>query len=328
VKTENRPWRPSHTIFGKSSIKQSQIDAMKGKYFRDISIVRAGGDSAAPAPEENEVVVYRSFLKARLRFPLSKFLVEVLKTFEIFHHQITPEAIIRMGVFIWAVRSQGMEPNAKCFCNMYDLLYETKATGKEQYHNNFGCYGFVPCADVSYPVPTFRKRWPGGWMEEWFYVEINLTEREDIRGIIQRPIWSRFGIRRPTTAIGNDIEACQRSFNTVCTFIGTRDLVQEHITYRVWPLVNEWEMPKEAVAESSQGGLIYLKYTFKYRGEFDEPNDEWLSSIEATSDELLGAYTRAEDDALTSAFEGRGKKRLNCVFDVIGFIYPDYCYPS
>jgi hypothetical protein len=30
---ENRPWRPSHTIFGKSSIKQSQIHAMKGRYF-------------------------------------------------------------------------------------------------------------------------------------------------------------------------------------------------------------------------------------------------------------------------------------------------------
>jgi hypothetical protein len=81
---ENRPWRPSHTIFRKSSIKQSQIDAMKGKYFRDISIVRVGGDSVAPAPEEDEVVVYRSFMKAGLRFPLSKFLVEVLKTFEIF----------------------------------------------------------------------------------------------------------------------------------------------------------------------------------------------------------------------------------------------------
>ena len=54
---ENRPWRPSHTIFGKSSIKQSQIDAMKGRYFRDISIVRAGGDSVAPTPEEDEVVV-------------------------------------------------------------------------------------------------------------------------------------------------------------------------------------------------------------------------------------------------------------------------------
>jgi hypothetical protein len=158
---ENRPWRPSHTIFGKSSIKQSQIDTMKGKYFRDISIVRVGGDSAAPAPEEDEVVVYRSFMKARLRFPLRKFLVEVLKTFKIFLHQITSEAIIRVGVFIWVVRSQGMEPSAKCFCNMHELLYETKATGKEQYHNNFGCYGFVPRANVSYPVPTFQKRWPG-----------------------------------------------------------------------------------------------------------------------------------------------------------------------
>jgi hypothetical protein len=42
---------------------------------------------------------------------------------------------------------------------------------------------------------------------------------------------------------------------------------------------------------------------------------------------LLGAYTRAEDDALSSAFRGRGKKRLNRVFDAVGFIYPDYCYP-
>jgi hypothetical protein len=63
---EDRPWRPSHTIFGKSSIKQSQIDAMKGIYFHDMSIVRVGGNNTAPAPEEDEVVVYRSFMKAGL----------------------------------------------------------------------------------------------------------------------------------------------------------------------------------------------------------------------------------------------------------------------
>jgi hypothetical protein len=325
---EDRPWRPSHTIFGKSSIKQSQIGAMKGRYFRDMSIVKAGGDSAAPAPVVDEVVVYRSFMKAGLRFPLSKLLVEVLKTFEIFLHQITPEAIIRMGIIVWVVRSQGLEPSAKCFCNMHELLYETKTTGKEQYHNNFGCYGFVPCTDVSYPVPTFQQRWLGTWMVEWFYVKNNLVERDDIKGIIQRHIWSRFGIRRPATALGNDIEACQKAFNNVCAFIGTRDLVQEHIAYRVWHLVNDSEMQKETAAGSSQGGLVYLKYNFRYRGEFNEPNDEWLNCIEATTDELLGAYTRAKDDAMTSAFGGRGKKRLNRVFDVIGFVYPDYTYPS
>jgi hypothetical protein len=206
---------------------------MKGRYFRDISIVKTGGDSTAPAPEVDEVVVYRSFMKVGLRFPLSKFLVEVLKTFEIYLHQITPEAIIRMGIFIWAMRSEGLEPSAKCFCSMHELSYETKATGKEKYHNNFGCYGFVPCSDVSYPVPMFRKRWPGAWMEEWFYVKNNLIEREDIKGIIQRPIWSHFSIRRPATTLGNEIKACQKAFNSVCTFISTRDLVQEHIAYKV-----------------------------------------------------------------------------------------------
>jgi hypothetical protein len=153
--SEDRPWRPSHTIFRKSTIKQSQIEAMKGRYFRAMSIVRVGRDSIAPAPEENEVVIYRSFMKAGLRFPLSKFLVEVLKIFRIFLHQITPEAIIRMGLFVWAMRSQGLEPSAKCFCNMHELLYETKATSKEQFHNNFSCYGFIAHSNASYPVPTF-----------------------------------------------------------------------------------------------------------------------------------------------------------------------------
>jgi hypothetical protein len=98
--SEDRPWWPSHTIFGKSSIKQSHVDAMRGRYFRDMTIVRVGGDNTTPAPKANEVVIYRSFLKAGLQFPLSRFLVEVLKTFQIFLHQLMPEAIIRMGLFV------------------------------------------------------------------------------------------------------------------------------------------------------------------------------------------------------------------------------------
>jgi hypothetical protein len=124
------------------------------------------------------------------------------------------------------------------------------------------------------------------------------------------------------------VQACQTVFNIVCTYIGTRDLVQENIAYRVWPLANRWEMPKEAVASSSQNGLVYLKYTVRYRSQFDEPNDDWLDAIEATNDELLGAYSKAEDEAMTTAFGAWGKKRLNRVFDVIGFVYPDYCYPT
>jgi hypothetical protein len=86
-----------------------------------------------------------------------------------------------------------------------------------------------------------------------------------VRGIIQRPIQSHFGIRRSSIASGNEVQACLMAFNMVCAYICTRDFVQEHIAYKVWPLVNDWEMPKETAAGSSEGGLVYLRYTYRYR---------------------------------------------------------------
>jgi hypothetical protein len=326
--SEDRPWRPSHTVFGKSAIKQSHLDNMRGRYFRDMSTMRADdGEKTVPTPKENEVVIFRSFFKAGLRFPLSKFVVEVLKIYQVYLHQVTPEAIIRMRIFVWAVRSQGLEPNAKSVCSMHELLYETKPWGKEQYHNNFGCYSFVARSCSSCPVPTFQKRWPGDSMKEWFYVKNDLKAREDIKDIIMCPIWQRFGLRKLKVEIDEATEECQKAFGIVCSFIGTRDLVHEHIAFRVWPLVEQWEMSKETISKSDEGGLVRLKYTFRYEGKFVEPDDDSLKCIEATNDELLGPYSKTEDNALFAAFGGWKNKRLNRVFDAIGFMYPDYRYP-
>jgi hypothetical protein len=253
--------------------------------------------------------------------------VVVLKIYQVYLHQITLEAIIRMGIFVWAVRSQGLEPNAKSFYSIHELLYETKPWGKEQYHNNFGCYSFVARSGSSCPMPTFQKRWPGDWMKEWFYVKSDLKAREDIKDIIMCPIWQRFVLRKLKVEINEAAEECQKAFDIVCCFIGMRDLVQEHIAFRVWPLVEQWEMPKETISKSDEGGLVRLKYTFRYEGKFIEPDDDWLKCIEATSDELLGPYSKAEDNALSATFGGRKKKSLNRVFDAIGFMYPNYRYP-
>jgi hypothetical protein len=155
----------------------------------------------------------------------------------------------------------------------------------------------------------------------------DLKGREDIKNIIMHRIWQRFGLQKPKVDIDEAAEECQRAFGVVCSFIGTRDLIQEHIAFRVWPLVEKWEMPKETITKSDEGGLIRMKFTFRYEGKFVEPDDDWLKCIEATSDELLGPYSKAEDTALSAAFGGRKKKRLNQVFDAIGFMYPDYRYP-
>jgi hypothetical protein len=64
-------------------------------------------------PEKDEVVVFKSFFKAGLRFPLNEMIVDVLKKFGIYLHQLTPNAIVRLSVYIWALQSQGAEPLAE-----------------------------------------------------------------------------------------------------------------------------------------------------------------------------------------------------------------------
>jgi hypothetical protein len=158
-------------------------------------------------------------------------------------------------------------------------------------------------------------------------VKNDLKVREDIKEIIMRPIWSCLGLRKSKVEIDEAAEACRRAFSTICSFIGTRDLVQEHVAYRIWPLIDSWEMPKETITNPSEGGLVRLKYTFRFGDQFVEPDDDWLKCVENTSDELLGAYSKSEDNALYAAFGSQKKKRLNRVFDAIGFVYPDYRCP-
>jgi hypothetical protein len=34
------------------------------------------------------------------------------------------------------------------------------------------------------------------------------------------------------------------TFNVVCTYVGTRGLVQEYLVFKTWPLRDDCEMPK------------------------------------------------------------------------------------
>jgi hypothetical protein len=51
---------------------------------------------------------------------------------------------------------------------------------------------------------------------------------------------------------------------------------------------------------------------------------EWLEMIKTMCNEILGNYTKKEDQLITAAFGTRPKRRLNQVMDVLNFEYPDY----
>jgi hypothetical protein len=69
-------------------------------------LIRFAGEVMILKPKEDDIVVFKSFFRAGLRFPLYDIIGEVLKKFEIYLHQLTPNAIIRLSVYIWALRSK------------------------------------------------------------------------------------------------------------------------------------------------------------------------------------------------------------------------------
>jgi hypothetical protein len=54
------------------------------------------------------------------------------------------------------------------------------------------------------------------------------------------------------------------------------------------------------------------------------PCQEWLDTIEVMCNEILGNYSKKEDQLMTAAFGTRPKRRLNQVMDALDFEYPDY----
>jgi hypothetical protein len=49
-----------------------------------------------------------------------------------------------------------------------------------------------------------------------------------------------------------------------------------------------------------------------------------MEMIETICNEILGNYTKKEDQLMTAAFGTRPKRRLTWVMEALNFIYPDY----
>jgi hypothetical protein len=109
------PAKPSHLEFGKSTVTTDDMVMMKKLgYFGEAEskLICFASKEVTPEPKDDEVFVFKSFFGVGIRFPLYDIIGEVLKNFEICLHQLTPNAIVRLSVYIWALQSQGMSPNS------------------------------------------------------------------------------------------------------------------------------------------------------------------------------------------------------------------------
>jgi hypothetical protein len=249
------PTKPSHIEFGKSTVREDDMVMMrKLGYFGEAEskLVRFAGEEIILEPKEDEVVVFKSFFRAGLWFPLNDMIVEVLKNFEIYLHQLTPNAIVRLSVFIWALRSQGTDANVEAFCRVHELHYQTKARA-DGLHKNFGCYNFAYRKDTKAPVIGYHTKWPNRWTNEWFYVKAGEKRREKLMTMVMKPMKLSFGMTRPLChmQLGSPCQVAEVEFRVVATEISTRDLVQEYLVNKTFPTSSGWGMPKKKEGRKS-----------------------------------------------------------------------------
>ena len=63
-----------------------------------------------PKPRDDEVVVFREFFYVGLRLVL-----EILKRFGVKFHQLTLSSFMKLSVFVWACKSQGVKVDHDAF---------------------------------------------------------------------------------------------------------------------------------------------------------------------------------------------------------------------
>jgi hypothetical protein len=86
------PSKPNHLDFEKSTISKADMPMMvKLGYFEEAEkkLIHFAGEETTSTPKDDEVVVFKSFFRAGLRFPLNEIIGEILDNYEIFLHQLT-----------------------------------------------------------------------------------------------------------------------------------------------------------------------------------------------------------------------------------------------
>jgi hypothetical protein len=156
-------------------------------------------------------------------------------------------------------------------------------------------------------------------------VKADEKKREKLMTMVMSPLRMSFGITRPLCdmQLGSPYHLAKVEFRVVAEHISTQDLVQEYLVNKTFPTSGGWGMSKKN-EEGNKYELVRLPYRFKFQKSFGKPYAEWLELIEIMCNEILGSYTKKEDQLMIAAFGRREKRRLNRVMDALNFKYLDY----
>jgi hypothetical protein len=112
---------PGHTVeFGVSRISSVHVQDMQQLGYFGNGVGRVPGAEEILEPK-GEIVVFEAFFTVGLRLPAHRFVAEVLQRFEVQIHQLTPNAVVALAKYVWAVTSYDGQPSVEVFAKKYYL---------------------------------------------------------------------------------------------------------------------------------------------------------------------------------------------------------------
>jgi hypothetical protein len=163
--------------FRASSVIVGRIHQMESLGYFTEGLAREPGKEIVPELNSDEVVVFEEFITAALWMPPHCVLTEILLKFRVELHQLTPNAIIQMSKYFWAVLSFGGESSSDGFSKLHELHYPPKKVPVDGFHKHqqFGVVNFhgKRGGEVGL-IPATKNKWSTGWTKAWFYCKVPL----------------------------------------------------------------------------------------------------------------------------------------------------------
>jgi hypothetical protein len=111
------------------------------------------------------------------------------------------------------------------------------------------------------------------------------------------------------------IRNCESAFHLASTILGGRDIIEEFVDARVWPISSGWS-PTEIVyfnVNWAAQEVPFPKFGIKLRE--NQSADAFMVEIEKRMNVMIGEYTMNEYKAYKALV--KHKKRINCVFSEV-----------
>jgi len=238
---------PPTLIFGQSWATRELVESCEQKGYFGPGICRAPDEETTPDPRDGECVVFRDFFAAGLCFPLDPVFPKILAWFGLRMHHLTPNAIVQLSKFFWAVKTFEGPISVDAFCRLYEMHPQTRKVSFDEdlqvYSAQSGCSFHPRRTNKTHGIDRMelsycqKNKWEDDWEQYWFYAKIGFPSVDSSEGL-SYPLAAKVAkfkhitkadFRR--TAAGYN--ECCSAFASAARVVSGRDLIEEYLAAKV-----------------------------------------------------------------------------------------------